>query len=80
MYTCTLYTCTTLHAPMPSCIISVELPHKLVWSKPVHADQLWFSLLAPSLAVLKIGSMEVGALLNDAFKEYQVGFDKVMVD
>ena len=26
----------------------------------------------PSLAVLRIGSMEVGALLNDAFKEYEV--------
>ena len=25
-----------------------------------------------SLAVLRIGSMEVGALLNDAFKEYEV--------
>lgn len=32
---------------------------------------LW-THVAPSLAVLRIGSMEVGALLNDAYKEYEV--------
>ena len=33
---------------------------------------LVFDYAAPSLAVLRIGSMEVGALLNDAYKEYEV--------
>ena len=28
--------------------------------------------VAHSLAVLRIGSMEVGALLNDAYKEFEV--------
>ena len=31
-----------------------------------------FYIIAPSLSVLRIGSMEVGALLNDAYKEYEV--------
>ena len=28
--------------------------------------------IAHSMAVLRIGSMEVGALLNDAYKEFEV--------
>ena len=29
-------------------------------------------IIGSSLSVLRIGSMEVGALLNDAYKEYEV--------
>ena len=38
-----------------------------------------FDDLAPSLSVLRIGSMEVGALLNDAYKEYEVGIKIIPV-
>ena len=39
----------------------------------IHLTMFWHNYFSgPSLAVLRIGSMEVGALLNDAFKEYEV--------
>ena len=35
--------------------------------------------IAPSLSVLRIGSMEVGALLNDAYKEYEVSIKLILL-
>jgi hypothetical protein len=38
-----------------------------------RTSEFMHRVTSQSLAVLRIGSMEVGALLNDAFKEYEVG-------
>ena len=52
-----------------------EFMHR-VTSKLVsnYIQMMCIYLPEPSLSVLRIGSMEEGALLNDAFKEYEVCF------
>ena len=55
---------------MNSCIVSLVRGQDR--SYVVHMSYIPCCVVAPSLSVLRIGSMEVGALLNDAYKEYEV--------